>query len=83
MERLRLEKPGVIDDCSVTAGLSLGEYTALCFAGVLSFEDALKVVKFRAESMAAAAKVGDHGMLSIVGLSDEDCEAICIEVSKP
>lgn len=40
------------------AGLSLGEYCALVFAGVLSFEDGLKVVKVRAESMAAAATVG-------------------------
>ena len=39
-------------------GLSLGEYCALVFAGVLSFEDGLKVVKARAESMAAAATVG-------------------------
>ncbi len=41
------------------AGLSLGEYCALVFAGVLSFEDGLKVVKARGESMAAAATVGE------------------------
>ncbi len=39
-------------------GLSLGEYCALVFAGVLSFEDGLKVVKARGESMAAAATMG-------------------------
>ena len=44
--------------CMCLAGLSLGEYCALVFAGVLSFEDGLKVVKARAESMAAAATVG-------------------------
>ena len=42
------------------AGLSLGEYCALVFAGVLSFEDGLKVVKARGESMAAAATVGER-----------------------
>merc|ERR1712164_45736 len=41
-------------------------------------EDALKVVKVRGESMAAAAKAGDpHGMLSIVGLADADVEEVC------
>merc|ERR1719321_2371090 len=56
-----VEKPKKEDSCA--AGLSLGEYTALVFAGVMSFEDALKVVKVRGESMAAAAKAGDpHGM---------------------
>ncbi len=44
---------------TLPAGLSLGEYCALVFAGVLSFEDGLKVVKARGESMAAAATVGE------------------------
>ena len=42
-----------------TAGLSLGEYCALAFAGVLTFEEGLKIVKVRAESMAAAATSGE------------------------
>lgn len=41
------------------AGLSLGEYCALVFAGVLGFEDGLRVVKARADSMAAAATLGE------------------------
>ena len=41
------------------AGLSLGEYCALVFAGVLTFEEGLKIVKVRAESMAAAATSGE------------------------
>ena len=44
---------------TLTTGLSLGEYCALVFAGVLSFEDGLKVVKARGESMAAAATFGE------------------------
>jgi len=67
-----------VDACSACAGLSLGEYTALVFAGALSLEDALRVVKVRAESMAAAAAAGDpHGMLSVIGLGDEALEALC------
>lgn len=59
----------VLDDMAATtmhdlwefwgAGLSLGEYCALVFAGVLSFEDGLRVVKARADSMAAAATLGE------------------------
>lgn len=79
VEKLRAENPTAVDNASCTAGLSLGEYTALVFAGVLSFEDGMKVVKVRAESMAAAAKVGSHGMMSIVGLGDADLEAITVQ----
>lgn len=81
--KLKKENPGVFSDASCTAGLSLGEYTALVFAGSLSFEDALKVVKVRAESMSAAANAGKpHGMLSVVGLSDTDLEGICSQVKQ-
>jgi [acyl-carrier-protein] S-malonyltransferase len=43
VERLRAQSPATVDGCSACAGLSLGEYTALVFAGALSFEDGLKV----------------------------------------
>ncbi len=78
VEKLRSENALLVDGASASAGLSLGEYTALCFAGALSFEDALKVVKVRAESMAAAAAVGAHGMLSVVGMGDAELDAICV-----
>lgn len=81
VERLRAEDPSLVSTISATAGLSLGEYTALVFAGAISFEDGLKVVKVRAESMSAAAKAGrPHGMLSVVGLSDPDLEDVCAQV---
>ena len=80
VERLRAENPATVEGAASAAGLSLGEYTALVFAGAMSFEDGLKVVKVRAESMSAAAKTGrPHGMLSVVGLSDSDLEAVCAE----
>lgn len=83
VERLRSTDPAIVDSVSAAAGLSLGEYTALVFAGAMSFEDGLRVVKVRAESMAEAAKAGrPHGMLSVVGLNDPDLEAICAEVNK-
>ena len=43
VEKLRAESPATADGCSAAAGLSLGEYTALVFAGAMSFEDGLKV----------------------------------------
>ena len=78
VEKLRSQDVRAADSASACAGLSLGEYTALVHAGALSFEDGLKVVKVRAESMAAAAAAGQpHGMLSVVGLADEALKKIC------
>ena len=77
VEKLKLDDPSFDESkVSAVAGLSLGEYCALVFAKAISFEDGLKVVKVRAESMAAAAKVGNHGMLSVVGLKGEQLEKI-------
>lgn len=83
VEKLRTEQgEAAVAAASATAGLSLGEYTALVFAGALTFEDALKVVKVRAESMAHAASLGDpHGMLSVVGLSDADIADVVAAVN--
>ena len=67
VEKFKQENEKTVSQCSCTAGLSLGEYTALVFADVMSFKDALKVVKVRGESMAQAAAAGDpHGMVSIL-----------------
>ncbi|KAK3252760.1 hypothetical protein CYMTET_37961, partial [Cymbomonas tetramitiformis] len=57
VEKLRASEGGqeIIDSATVACGLSLGEYTALAFAGAMSFEDGLKVVKARGEAMQAAA----------------------------
>ena len=64
------------------AGLSLGEYTALCAAGVLSFEDGLKLVKLRGEAMQEAAQVGKQAMLSVAGLDQPVLEQCCLEAEK-
>ena len=65
----------------VTAGLSLGEYTALYAAGVISFEDALLLVQKRGEAMQAAADATDGAMLSIIGLDEEQVNQLCAQVS--
>ena len=77
VEKLRAEKPEAVNRCSVMAGLSLGEYTALCAAGVMSLEDGLRLVQLRGEAMQEAASVGRQAMLSVAGLEHAQLEALC------
>jgi len=65
----------------VTAGLSLGEYTALYAAGVLSFEDALILVQKRGQAMQAASEATEGAMVSIIGLDEEKVWQLCAEAS--
>ena len=64
------------------AGHSLGEYTALVAAEVLSFADALKLVRFRAQAMQQAVPEGVGAMAAILGLSDDIIDAVCNEVTR-
>jgi len=66
----------------VTAGLSLGEYTALYAAGVISFEDALVLVAKRGQAMQAAADTTEGGMVSIIGLEEEKVNQLCGEAGE-
>ena len=68
---------GIVAD--VTAGLSLGEYTALYAAGAISFEDGLKLVQKRGEAMQAAAGASEGGMVSIIGLDEDKVNELCDE----
>lgn len=65
----------------VLAGHSLGEYSALTAAGVFTLEDAVRLVRFRAEAMQSAVPVGVGGMAAIIGLSDDDVHAACAEAA--
>jgi len=77
LEHLKAQQPELAASAEFTAGLSLGEYTALVFAGALSFEDALRVVQKRGEAMQAAADATPSGMVSILMLERAQVEAIC------
>jgi [acyl-carrier-protein] S-malonyltransferase len=66
----------------VTAGLSLGEYTALYAAGVISFEEALSLVQKRGQAMQAAADATDGAMVSIIGLDEEKVGQLCAEAGE-
>ena len=68
LESLRRESPDVVLGCEAAAGLSLGEYTAMVFAGVMEFEDGLTLVQQRGEAMQEASDATPSGMVSILGL---------------
>jgi len=82
IEKLRLEREEAVTRCQVVAGLSLGEYTALCAAGVFSFEDGLKLVKLRGEAMQEAAAVTKQAMVSIAGLEKPKLMELCEAAAK-
>jgi len=65
----------------VMAGHSLGEYSALVAAGVISFKDAVPLVRFRAQAMQSAVPVGTGGMAAILGLDDVTVIQVCAEAS--
>jgi [acyl-carrier-protein] S-malonyltransferase len=66
----------------VTAGLSLGEYTVLYAAELISFEDALVLVHKRGTAMQAAADNTEGSMVSIIGLDAEKVDALCAEAAQ-
>ena len=65
----------------MTAGHSLGEFSALVAAGALSFEDGLKLVYARAMAMQKACEAQPSTMAAIIALSDEKVEEICEQVT--
>jgi len=71
-----LTEQGVVPD--FLAGLSLGEYSALVFSHAIGFEDAISIVRKRAQLMQRAVPIGEGGMAVIVGLSKSQVEECCI-----
>ncbi len=80
LEQLKAADPSVLETVVCAAGLSLGEYTALTYAGSLTFEDGLKVVDARGKAMQAAAEATPSGMVSLIGPSVLEVEALVAEV---
>jgi [acyl-carrier-protein] S-malonyltransferase len=73
-----LRARGVLGDAiQATAGLSLGEYTALHLAGVLSFPDALRLVARRGRLMQDAAEASAGGMVALIGADEAQADAVC------
>ena len=81
LELLKAEQPDLVASCQMTAGLSLGEYTSLVFAGAMSFADGLRVVQKRGQAMQAAANATPSGMVSILLLDREKVLELCRQAS--
>ncbi len=77
LEKLKKESPEVYESCEGAAGLSLGEYTAIAFAGGMSFEDGLKLVQQRGQAMQEASDETPSGMVSVLGLDREQTQKVC------
>ncbi len=71
------EQPERIARIHAAAGLSLGEYTAVCFAGGFSFADGVRLVQRRGEAMQGAADAVDSGMASVLGLDLDQVNELC------
>lgn len=81
LETLREDRPELVESCAGAAGLSLGEYTALAFAGSLDFETGLRVVRLRGEAMQAAALATPGGMASLLGADEAAVDAVLERVA--
>lgn len=79
LEQLKENAPELVEGCTAAAGLSLGEYTALVFAGVMEFEGGLRVVQERGRAMQDAADDTSSGMVSVLGMEREQVEKLCDE----
>ena len=77
VESLKASAPDVVASVSGAAGLSLGEYTAIAFAGGVSFEDGLRLVQRRGEAMQEASDATASGMVSVLGLDREQVDQVC------
>ena len=73
-----LKKENIV--CEISAGLSLGEYTALINSNVLSFEEGMKLVQKRGEYMQNLLPQGDWQMAAIMGMSEEQVAEVCNKV---
>ncbi|KAK5642447.1 hypothetical protein RI129_008614 [Pyrocoelia pectoralis] len=82
IERLKEERPKAIDNCVATAGFSLGEITALVFAGALGFERALQLVKIRGEAMQLASDVYRGGMATVLYRPDTNLNHALVQAKE-
>ena len=83
--KLARDDPKAVDACAVTAGFSLGEYSALTFAGVMGLKTALTLLKLRGEAMGAACDLAPSGMMTVIGLEDDALVALMrgTDVTRP
>lgn len=81
LECLRASAGAAATAPAFTAGLSLGEYTALYAAGAMDFETGLKLVARRGAAMQQAATAVPSGMVSLIGLDEAQAQQLCAEAA--
>lgn len=69
-------------NAEMSAGLSLGEYSALIYSNMISFENGIKIVRKRGELMQDLVPEGNWSMAAIIGLEDEKVEQACYEAKQ-
>jgi [acyl-carrier-protein] S-malonyltransferase len=74
-----LVEAGSISEAQLTAGLSLGEFTALHLAGAFDFLTGLELVKLRGQAMQDAAEISESSMVALVGADEAQAMALCEE----
>eukprot|EP00057_Strongylocentrotus_purpuratus_P022762 XP_011677236.1 PREDICTED: malonyl-CoA-acyl carrier protein transacylase, mitochondrial-like [Strongylocentrotus purpuratus] len=79
VEKLKDEQPKAIENCVATAGFSVGEFAALVFGGSISFQDAIYLIKVRAEAMQRASEAVSSGMISVMGGKKARYKYVCKE----
>lgn len=67
-------------EAKIACGLSLGEYTALVYAGIISFEDGIKLIKKRGYYMGNLIPDSEYEMAAVIGLDSSKIEEICNEL---
>lgn len=77
LEVLRGRETHPLEAATITAGLSLGEYTALVFAGAIDFDDAVRLVDVRGRAMQECAETRPGRMVAVLGLEREPLAALC------
>lgn len=82
VEKLNHVNPKAIETCVATAGFSVGEFAALVFSGAMTFEEALYVVKVRAEAMQRASELVPSGMLSVIGKPQAQYKYACLQAKE-
>uniref|UniRef100_H2Y8M2 Malonyl-CoA-acyl carrier protein transacylase, mitochondrial n=1 Tax=Ciona savignyi TaxID=51511 RepID=H2Y8M2_CIOSA len=78
VEKLQSTNPSILENCSCTAGYSVGEYAALVFAGVLTFESAMHLIKVRSRAMQKASDITKSSMITAVGGKNTQFKQACI-----
>ena len=78
-----MEARGLVlsDRIGFVAGHSLGEYSALCAAGMFSLSQTARLLRIRGNAMQEAVPVGEGAMAAIIGLDAEAVEAVCAEAA--